>query len=169
LGPRPFSYRRRVSSIGPSTCPWPCRSASSLPPLLLLLLWLPPLALARRQLGVHPLHRTTPLVNFSRRDRMCRVTSGCEGGAGEKKPHQGVQTAVLSAGGHRREASCSDLCREHNLSECVLLRWRKEYEARGEAAFTEKSRSLAKRSPREARRSPSWSVSAGSSPWRIRS
>jgi transposase len=100
---------------------------------------------------------------------MCRVTSGCEGGAGEKKPHQGVQTAVLSAGGHRREASCSDLCREHNLSECVLLRWRKEYEARGEAAFTEKSRSLAKRSPREARRSPSWSVSAGSSPWRIRS
>jgi transposase len=30
------------------------------------------------------------------------------------------------------------ICREHNLSESVLLRWRKEYEARGEAAFTEK-------------------------------
>lgn len=28
--------------------------------------------------------------------------------------------------------------REHNLAESVLLRWRKEYEARGEEAFTEK-------------------------------
>ena len=32
----------------------------------------------------------------------------------------------------------AQICREHNLSESVLLRWRKEYEARGEAAFTEK-------------------------------
>jgi transposase len=31
----------------------------------------------------------------------------------------------------------AQICREHNLSESVLLRWRKEYEARGEAAFTE--------------------------------
>jgi transposase len=31
----------------------------------------------------------------------------------------------------------AQLCREHNLSESVLLRWRKEYEACGEAAFTE--------------------------------
>jgi hypothetical protein len=61
-----------------------------------------------------------------------------EGGGSEEKPHQGVQTAVLSAGGHRREASCSDLCREHNLSESVLLRWRREYESRAESAFTEK-------------------------------
>jgi transposase len=30
------------------------------------------------------------------------------------------------------------ICREHNLSESVLLRWRKEYETRSEAAFTEK-------------------------------
>lgn len=30
------------------------------------------------------------------------------------------------------------VCREHNLAESVLLRLRKEYEARGEAAFTEK-------------------------------
>ncbi len=30
------------------------------------------------------------------------------------------------------------LCRELNLAESVLLRWRKEYEARGEEAFTEK-------------------------------
>jgi transposase len=37
--------------------------------------------------------------------------------------------------GEKRPAQ---LCREHNLSESVLLRWRKEYEARGEAAFTEK-------------------------------
>jgi transposase len=39
------------------------------------------------------------------------------------------------ASGEKRPAQ---LCREHNLSESVLLRWRKEYEARGEAAFTEK-------------------------------
>lgn len=32
----------------------------------------------------------------------------------------------------------AQICRGHNLSESVLLRWRKEYEARGEAAFTEK-------------------------------
>ena len=32
----------------------------------------------------------------------------------------------------------AQICREHNLSESVLLRWRKEYEARGEAAFTER-------------------------------
>jgi len=32
----------------------------------------------------------------------------------------------------------AQLCREHNLAESVLLRWRKEYEARGEEAFTEK-------------------------------
>jgi transposase-like protein len=45
---------------------------------------------------------------------------------------------VLPPGGHRREASRPEICREHNLSESVLLRWTKEYEARGEAAFTEK-------------------------------
>ncbi len=28
------------------------------------------------------------------------------------------------------------VCREHHLSEGLLLRWRREYEARGEAAFT---------------------------------
>jgi transposase len=39
------------------------------------------------------------------------------------------------AAGHKRPAQ---LCREHNLSQSVLLRWRKEYEARGEEAFTEK-------------------------------
>jgi transposase len=39
------------------------------------------------------------------------------------------------ATGEKRPAQ---VCREHNLSESVLLRWRKEYEARGEAAFTEK-------------------------------
>ncbi len=37
------------------------------------------------------------------------------------------------ASGEKRPAQ---LCREHNLDESVLLRWRKEYEARGEAAFT---------------------------------
>ena len=37
--------------------------------------------------------------------------------------------------GEKRPAQ---ICREHSLSESVLLRWRKEYEARAEAAFTEK-------------------------------
>ena len=35
----------------------------------------------------------------------------------------------------------SQICREHNLAESVLLRWRKEYEARGEEAFSEKQTS----------------------------
>src|SRR5688500_20238209 len=38
------------------------------------------------------------------------------------------------ATGQKRPAQ---ICREHNLSQSVLLRWRKEYEARGEAAFTQ--------------------------------
>ena len=43
-----------------------------------------------------------------------------------------------AATGEKRPAQ---LCREHNLSESVLLRWRKEYDARGEEAFTEKQHS----------------------------
>jgi transposase len=39
------------------------------------------------------------------------------------------------ATGQKRPAQ---VCREHNLAQSVLLRWRKEYEARGEAALTEK-------------------------------
>lgn len=46
-----------------------------------------------------------------------------------------LQCCRQAATGEKRPAQ---LCREHNLSESVLLRWRKEYEARGEAAFTEK-------------------------------
>ncbi len=34
--------------------------------------------------------------------------------------------------GEKRPAQ---VCREHGLSEGLLLRWRREYEARGEAAF----------------------------------
>ncbi len=37
------------------------------------------------------------------------------------------------ANGEKRPAQ---ICREHNLDESVLLRWRKEYDASGEAAFT---------------------------------
>jgi transposase len=33
---------------------------------------------------------------------------------------------------------CAQVCREHQLAETVLLRWRREYEERGEAAFTPK-------------------------------
>jgi|SRR5918997_3752094 transposase-like protein len=36
------------------------------------------------------------------------------------------------ASGAKRPAQ---VCREHGLAESLLLRWRKEYEARGEAAF----------------------------------
>lgn len=36
------------------------------------------------------------------------------------------------ASGAKRPAQ---VCREHELAESLLLRWRKEYEARGEAAF----------------------------------
>lgn len=37
------------------------------------------------------------------------------------------------ASGEKRPAQ---VCREHQLDEGVLLRWRHEYETRGEAAFT---------------------------------
>ncbi len=37
------------------------------------------------------------------------------------------------ASGEKRPAQ---VCREYHLDESVLLRWRKEYDARGEAAFT---------------------------------
>lgn len=37
------------------------------------------------------------------------------------------------ASGTKRPAQ---VCREHRLAETVLLRWRREYEERGEAAFT---------------------------------
>ncbi len=46
-----------------------------------------------------------------------------------------LQCCRQVATGEKRPAQ---ICREHNLSESVLLRWRKEYEARGEAAFTAK-------------------------------
>ena len=36
------------------------------------------------------------------------------------------------ASGEKRPAQ---MCREHRLTEGLLLRWRREYEARGEAAF----------------------------------
>jgi transposase len=46
-----------------------------------------------------------------------------------------LQCCRQVATGQKRPAQ---LCREHSLAESVRLRWRKEYEARGEAAFTEK-------------------------------
>jgi transposase len=46
-----------------------------------------------------------------------------------------LQCCRQVATGEKRPAQ---VCREHKLSESVLLRWRKEYEVRGEAAFTEK-------------------------------
>ena len=46
-----------------------------------------------------------------------------------------LQCCRQAATGEKRPAQ---ICRERNLSESVLVRWRKEYEARGEAAFTQK-------------------------------
>ena len=46
-----------------------------------------------------------------------------------------LQCCRQVATGEKRPAQ---ICREHNLSESVLLKWRKEYEAGGETAFTEK-------------------------------
>ncbi len=48
--------------------------------------------------------------------RACKLTVVRQVVSGEKRPAQ--------------------VCREHSLDERVLLRWRHEYEARGEAAFT---------------------------------
>jgi len=75
-----------------------------------------------------------------------------------------LQCCRQVATGEKRPAQ---ICREHNLSESVLLRWRKEYEARGETAFTEKQPSGEE--VLQAAEKPSWSVSADSSPWRTRS
>ena len=44
------------------------------------------------------------------------------------------------ATGQKRPAQ---VCREHNLAESLLARWRKEYEGRGEEAFSEKQSSEA--------------------------
>ncbi len=44
-----------------------------------------------------------------------------------------LQCVRQVATGHKRPAQ---ICREHNLSESVLLRWRREYERHGEEAFT---------------------------------
>ncbi len=64
------------------------------------------------------------------------------------------------ATGQRRPAQ---VCREHNLSESVLLRWRKEYDARGEeAAFAEKQ--LSHTEALEKRGTPNQRGSAASSP-----
>lgn len=42
--------------------------------------------------------------------------------------------------GQKRPAQ---LCREHQLTEGLLLRWRREYEVRGEAAFSAKDQAEA--------------------------
>jgi transposase len=46
-----------------------------------------------------------------------------------------LEVVQQSASGAKRPAQ---ICREHQLAETVLLRWRREYEERGEAAFTPK-------------------------------
>jgi transposase len=46
-----------------------------------------------------------------------------------------LEVARQVTSGEKRPAQ---ICREYNLSNSVLDRWRKAYEQRGEAAFTEK-------------------------------
>ena len=46
-----------------------------------------------------------------------------------------LEVVRQSADGHKRPAHA---CREYRLADSVLSRWRKEYEERGEAAFTPK-------------------------------
>ena len=46
-----------------------------------------------------------------------------------------LEVARQVASGEKRPAQ---VCREHDLANSVLDRWRKEYEQRGEAAFSEK-------------------------------
>lgn len=43
-----------------------------------------------------------------------------------------LDVARQVASGEKRPAQ---ICREHGLAESLLLRWRKEYDVRGEAAF----------------------------------
>jgi transposase len=85
--------------------------------------------------GVQPFHRTTSLVNFSKRSDV--ELHPDEGGGIEEKPHRGVQASVLPAGRNRQNERPAQICREHNLAEGLLSRWRKEYDARGETAFTD--------------------------------
>jgi len=59
------------------------------------------------------------------------------------------------------------LCWEHNLAESVLLRWRKDYEARSQEALTDKQAS-SREEALEAAEEPNWSVSAASCLWRTR-
>ena len=44
-----------------------------------------------------------------------------------------LQLCKQIVSGERRPAQ---VCREHNIASSVLVRWRHEYETRGEAAFT---------------------------------
>ncbi|MBN9392821.1 MAG: transposase [Chloroflexi bacterium] len=44
-----------------------------------------------------------------------------------------IQLCKLIESGEKRPAQ---LCREHKLAESSLLKWRKEYQTRGEGAFT---------------------------------
>ena len=44
-----------------------------------------------------------------------------------------LQVCKQVASGERRSAQ---ICREYNLANSLLVKWRHEYEARGEAAFT---------------------------------
>lgn len=85
---------------------------------------------------MHPFHRTAAEVSFS--TRLDVELHPDQGGVVEEKPRQRVQAGVLPTGRYRPETPRPDMSGAQPLRESVLLRWRKEYEARREAAFTEK-------------------------------
>jgi transposase len=85
---------------------------------------------------VHPKRRTIPLVNLSKRSDVELHPDVKEEGVRRNHTREFKLECVRQVvTGQKRPAQ---ICREHNLSESVLLRWRREYESRGESAFTEK-------------------------------
>src|SRR3712207_4291183 len=83
-----------------------------------------------RKRGVHPKRRTIPLVNFSKSSDVELHPDVEEEGVRRNHTREFKLECVRQvATGQKRPAQ---ICREHNLSQSVLLRWRREYESRGE-------------------------------------
>ena len=85
---------------------------------------------------MRPKRRTIPLVNFSKSSDVELHPDVKEEGVRRNHTREFKLECVRQvATGQKRPAQ---ICREHNLSQSVLLRWRREYESRGESTFTEK-------------------------------
>src|SRR3712207_8839825 len=89
----------------------------------------------RLRSGIYPKRRTIPLVNFSKSSDVELHPDVKEEGVRRNHTREFKLECVRQvATGQKRPAQ---ICREHNLSQSVLLRWRREYESRGESTFTE--------------------------------